>query len=86
MWAALVVGFTLHWIGPLVAIINWDLATRFGRRGEGLLPKYRDSEHAVALANVENFDTPILDPVPGIRLLRDASHTSLVELPIVHAW
>jgi putative CocE/NonD family hydrolase len=39
----------------------------------------------VAFADADNFDTPILDPVPEIRLLRDAPHASSIELPIVSA-
>jgi putative CocE/NonD family hydrolase len=39
----------------------------------------------VAFADAGNFDTPILDPAPEVRLLRDAPHASLVELPIVSA-
>jgi len=39
----------------------------------------------VAFADADNFDTPILDPAPEVCLLRDASHVSFVELPIVSA-
>jgi len=39
----------------------------------------------VAFADADNFDTPILDPAPEVRLLRDASHVSFVELPMVSA-
>jgi hypothetical protein len=39
----------------------------------------------IAFADADNFDTPILDPAPEVRLLRDATHASLVELPIVSA-
>ena len=37
----------------------------------------------VAFADAGNFDTPILDPAPTIQLLRDTSHPSFVEIPIV---
>jgi putative CocE/NonD family hydrolase len=37
----------------------------------------------IACADAGNFDTPRLDPVPAIRLLRDAIHASVVELPII---
>jgi len=37
----------------------------------------------IACADAGNFDTPRLDPAPEIRLLRDAIHASMVELPIV---
>ena len=36
---------------------------------------------AVACADADNFDTPVLDPAPEVRLLRDAVHASCVELP-----
>jgi putative CocE/NonD family hydrolase len=39
----------------------------------------------VAFADADNFDTPILEPAPEVRLLRDATHVSFVELPIVPA-
>jgi len=37
----------------------------------------------VVFADAGNFDTPILDPAPTIRLLRDVDCPSFVELPIV---
>lgn len=37
----------------------------------------------VAFADAGNFNTPILDPAPILHLLRDASHPSFVELPII---
>jgi hypothetical protein len=39
---------------------------------------------AVTCADADNFETPALDPVPKIRLLRDAAHASFVEFPIIH--
>jgi hypothetical protein len=39
----------------------------------------------IAFADADNFDTPILDPAPEVRLLRDASHVSFIELPMVSA-
>jgi putative CocE/NonD family hydrolase len=36
----------------------------------------------VALADAENFDTPILNPAPQLQLLRDSAHPSYVELPV----
>jgi putative CocE/NonD family hydrolase len=39
----------------------------------------------VAFADADNFTTPILDPAPEVCLLRDVSHISFVELPIVSA-
>ncbi len=37
----------------------------------------------VTCADADNFDTPVLDPAPKIRLLRDTGHASFVELPII---
>jgi putative CocE/NonD family hydrolase len=37
----------------------------------------------VAFTDAGNFDTPILDPAPTVQLLRDVSHPSSVELPII---
>ncbi len=38
---------------------------------------------AMVCADVDNFDTPVIDPAPTIRLLRDKNHPSCVRLPIV---
>ena len=38
---------------------------------------------AVACADADNFDTPILDPAPRVHLLRDVVHASFVELPLL---
>ena len=40
---------------------------------------------AVAFADSGNFDTPVIDPPPSIQLLRDATHPSFVELPIINS-
>jgi uncharacterized protein len=37
----------------------------------------------LAFTDADNFDTPILDPAPTLQVLRDASHPSRVELPIL---
>ncbi len=37
----------------------------------------------VAFADARNFDTPVLTPAPIIHILRDASHPSSVELPLI---
>ncbi len=37
----------------------------------------------VAFADSDNFDTPVLDPVPKLDLLRDKNHPSSIQLPIV---
>jgi len=36
----------------------------------------------VTFADADNFDTPILYPVPEVRLLRDQDHPSFLELPV----
>jgi len=38
----------------------------------------------VAFADADNFETPILNPAPKIRLLRDSAHASFVEFPVIH--
>jgi putative CocE/NonD family hydrolase len=35
----------------------------------------------IAFADADNFDTPVLDPMPEVRLLRDVDHPSYIELP-----
>ncbi|HEY5729369.1 MAG TPA: CocE/NonD family hydrolase [Anaerolineales bacterium] len=35
----------------------------------------------LAFADADNFDTPVLDPAPEVRLLRDVDHPSYIELP-----
>jgi putative CocE/NonD family hydrolase len=37
----------------------------------------------VAFADAGNFATPVLDPAPTLQLLRDSSHLSFVELPVI---
>ncbi|MGB2770159.1 MAG: hypothetical protein WBC88_10580 [Candidatus Zixiibacteriota bacterium] len=48
----LAVGFIFHWIGQLISILNWDLATRIGVQEKGMLPEYKVYEHAIAVADV----------------------------------
>jgi hypothetical protein len=48
----LAIGFGFHWIGQLLSVLNWDLATRIGIQEAGLLPDYRVYEHAIAAADV----------------------------------
>jgi len=38
----------------------------------------------IAFANADNFDTPVLDPAPTLKLLRNTSYPTYVELPMVH--
>jgi hypothetical protein len=37
----------------------------------------------VTCADTDNFDTPVLKPAPKISLLRETSHPSFIELPII---
>jgi putative CocE/NonD family hydrolase len=37
----------------------------------------------IAFADADNFDTPILDPAPTLKLLRNTSYPTYVELPVV---
>jgi putative CocE/NonD family hydrolase len=37
---------------------------------------------AITLADSGNFNTPVLEPAPKLRLLNDADHPSYVELPV----
>ncbi len=39
----------------------------------------------VAFADADNFDTPILDPAPTLRILRNSSHPTYVELPVIQS-
>ena len=48
----LAVGFIFHWIGQLISVLNWDLATRIGLQEKGMLPEYKVYEHAIAAADV----------------------------------
>lgn len=48
----LVVGFIFHWIGQLISILNWSLATKIGLQEKELLPEYKVYEHAFAVADV----------------------------------
>lgn len=38
----------------------------------------------IACADADNFDTPILNPAPTLHVLRNTSHPSYLDLPIVH--
>ena len=47
-----IVGFCFHWLGQLISLLNWDLATRLGLQESALLPEYRVYERAIATADV----------------------------------
>ena len=48
----LVVGFLFHWLGQLVSVLNWDLATRLGLQEKVMLPEHKVYEHGTAVADV----------------------------------
>ena len=48
----LIVGFLFHWIGQLISVINWALATRLGLQEKDMPQAYRVYEHAIAVADV----------------------------------
>jgi putative CocE/NonD family hydrolase len=39
----------------------------------------------VAFADADNFETPVIDPAPKLRLLRDMNHPSSIQLPVVQS-
>jgi putative CocE/NonD family hydrolase len=39
----------------------------------------------VTCADADNFETPIIDPAPKLKLLREMNHESLIQLPIVQS-
>jgi len=47
----LVFGFCFHWLGQLVSVLNWDLATRIGLQEKEMAPEYKVYEHAIAVAD-----------------------------------
>lgn len=46
-----IVGFCFHWLGQLISVLNWDLATRLGLQEKGLSPEYKVYEQAIAVAD-----------------------------------
>jgi len=47
-----VVGFIFHWIGQLISVLNWDLATKWTLQEKKNPPEFKVYEHATALADV----------------------------------
>ncbi|WP_455200655.1 hypothetical protein [Kaarinaea lacus] len=47
-----IVGFCFHWIGQLISVLNWDLATRLGLQEQDMPAEYKIYEHAIAVADV----------------------------------
>jgi hypothetical protein len=48
----LIVAFGFHFIGQLISLLDWDLATRLGIAEKGMLPEYRAYENGMILADV----------------------------------
>ena len=48
----LVVGFIFHWVGQLISVLNWSLATRLGLQESDMLPEHKVYEHGTAVADV----------------------------------
>jgi len=48
-------------------------------------PKGSRIRITVAFADADNFETPVASPAPKLHLLRDKSHPSFVQLPIVQS-
>jgi hypothetical protein len=46
-----IVGFCAHWLGQLISVFNWDLATRYGLQEKGLPEEYKVYEQAIAVAD-----------------------------------
>jgi hypothetical protein len=65
----LIVGFGFHWLGQLVCVINWEVATKLGIAEKGLKPEYKAYEHAIAVADVA---LGWIYGIAGIALIIDA--------------
>ena len=65
----LIVGFGFHWLGQLLSLLNWELATRLGLQEPALLPEYRVYEQAFAVADVS---VGWIYSIAGIGLILDA--------------
>jgi hypothetical protein len=65
----LIVGFVFHWVGQLVSVLNWGLATRLTLQEDGLPPEYKVYEHAIAVADVA---LGWIYGVAGVGLILDA--------------
>ena len=46
-----IVGFGLHWLGQLISVLSWDVATQIGLQEEDLTSDYIVYEHAIAVAD-----------------------------------
>jgi hypothetical protein len=48
-------------------------------------PKGSQIRITIACADADNFDTPVINPAPKLRLLRDKNHPSFIQLPIAQS-
>lgn len=65
----LLVGFTFHFLGQGLSVVNWELATRLGLQESGMPEEYRAYEHAIAVADMS---IGWIYGVAGVGLLIDA--------------
>jgi hypothetical protein len=61
--------------GPIELVLNL-LPTAFE------FSKGRRIRTTVAFVDADNFETPVIDPVPGVHLLMGKEHPSFIDLPI----
>ena len=62
-----ILGFCGHWLGQLVSVVNWELATRLGLQEAELLPEYKVYEHAIAVADTARCQFLALTPPQNIK-------------------
>ena len=46
-----IVGFIFHWIGQVISVLNWELATRLGLQERSLPPEYKVYEYSIAVSD-----------------------------------
>ncbi len=46
-----IIGFCTHWLGPLISVLNWDLAIRLSLQEKKMLLECKVYEHAIAIAD-----------------------------------
>ena len=47
-----IVGFIFHWVGQLISVVNWKLATSIGLQEAKMPIHYKVYEHAIAVSDV----------------------------------
>ncbi len=48
----LIIGFVFHWLGQMISVLNWDLATRLGLQERTMISEHKAYEHGTAVADV----------------------------------